>query len=368
MVRPQDAVSGMPRALVISGSMGAGHDGAGRELVRRLRERGVEVVLRDFLDALPRPYRTPLRDGYAFTVRHVPAVYGRLARAEEHDSVVRRGTLRMCRTAGRRVARWAAGSDVAVTTFPLASQTLGMLRQDGVPAPRVVCCLTDPAPNRLWLHPGVDVYLTVCQVTVNEAAERYGVAMAVGGPLVASAFRSPVPEVERRALRTELGVPPGRRMVLLVAGALGVGDLPASAAAVRAAPGCVAVALCGRNERLRRKVAALRGVVALGWRDDMPRLMAAADVLVHNAGGLSLTEALVAGLPAVSYRALSGHGRSNAATLARAGLAPWPRTPRELADALERQASRGRVFLPPVPAGQETADVVATLARQGRRT
>ncbi|WP_116209407.1 glycosyltransferase [Streptomyces olivoreticuli] len=361
-----DAAEGPPRVLVISGSMGAGHDGAARGLIHQLRERAVGADFRDFLDALPRSYRQLLRAEHAFTIRHTPRVFDWMARSEERDSVVRRLTLRICRVARREVARWAAGGyGVVVTTFPLASQTLGMLRRDGALGVRAVCCLSDPAPTRLWLHPGIDLYLTVTQATVVEAAERYGVAMAVGGPLVAAAFREPVDKAAREALRTELGVPPGRRMVLLTGGALGIGNVMAGIAAVRQVPGTVAVVLCGRNDRLRRRAAAQRGVIALGWRDDVPRLMATADVLVHNAGGLSMTEALVAGLPAVSYEMLGGHGRENAATLARAGLAPWPRTPAELAEALERQASRGRVFLPPVPAGQETASVVEALARQG---
>ncbi|RLV04576.1 hypothetical protein CTZ27_11720 [Streptomyces griseocarneus] len=358
---------GPPRVLVVSGSMGAGHDGAARELVRQLRERGVEAVRRDFLQALPRLYRRPLRGVHVLTARYTPRVFDWMARSEEHDSAVRAVTQRMCRTARRTVARWAAGGcDVAVSTFPLATQTLGMLRQGGDLCVPAVCCLTDPAPNRLWVHPGIDRYLTVTRATAVEAVRRYGIAMAVGGPLVAPAFGRPVDEAVRHAVRAELAVPPDVRMVLLMAGALGSGDVLAGAAAVREVPGTVAVVLCGRNDRLRRRAAALPGVVALGWREDVPQLMAAADVLVHNAGGLSLTEALVAGLPAVSYQVLAGHGRQNAATLDRAGLVPWPRTRGELAAVLHRQASLGRTFLLPEPEAR-TADVVEALARQSRR-
>ncbi|MFC5720999.1 glycosyltransferase [Streptomyces gamaensis] len=359
-------VRGPVRVLVVSGSMGAGHDGAARELVRRLRGLGAQAVVRDFLHALPGSYRPLLRGGHAFTARYSPRVFEWLARSEERESAVREFTLGVCRAARRTVARWAAGGcDVAVSTFPLATQTLGMLRVDGGLGVPAVCCPTDPAPNRLWLHPGIDAYLTVFRATAVEAAERYGVTMAVGGPLVAPAFRRPVGEDERRAVRSELGIPPDRRMVLLTAGALGSGDVLAGVVAVRRVPGTVAVVLCGRNSRLRRKAAALPGVVALGWREDVPLLMAAADVLVHNAGGLSLTEALVAGLPAVSYQVLAGHGRRNAEVLARAGLAPWPRTPRELAEALHRQASRGRFF--PLPVAESgTAEAVEVLARRAR--
>jgi UDP-N-acetylglucosamine:LPS N-acetylglucosamine transferase len=66
--------------------------------------------------------------------------------------------------------------------------------------------------------------------------------------------------------------------------------------------------------------------------------MAAADVLVHNAGGLSLTEALTAGLPAVTYRPIPGHGIANSQVLADAGLAPWPQNQAELVEAIRKQA------------------------------
>lgn len=378
-----DAVAGVPetedghlletdrplRALLISGSVGAGHDGAAAELARRLRARGMEADCRDFLDALPRGYQRVLRDGYAFSASHAPRVFDWLFRGGERESGVRQLIRHVCRSARSEVTRWSGqGYDVVVTTFPFAAQTLGMLAEDGTLAMPLVCYLTDPAPHWLWVHPRLDAHLTVTEATAVEGLERYGVPMAPAGPLAPAAFREPIGEADCRALRADLGVPPDHRMALLVTGSLGLGDVMASVRAMRAARHTTPVVLCGRNDRLRRRIEALTGVIALGWRDDMPRLMAAADVLVHNAGGLSLTEALVAGLPAVSYEVLPGHGRANAATLARSGLAPWPSTPDGLADALEEQAARGRVFLPSLPPEREAASVVEALAREGRAT
>jgi peptidoglycan/xylan/chitin deacetylase (PgdA/CDA1 family) len=74
----------------------------------------------------------------------------------------------------------------------------------------------------------------------------------------------------------------------------------------------------------------------LGWTDDMPTLMAAANVLVENAGGLSCMEAFAAGLPVVTYRPIAGHGRHNAEEMERAGLTVWAKTPAELCEALGR--------------------------------
>jgi UDP-N-acetylglucosamine:LPS N-acetylglucosamine transferase len=68
-------------------------------------------------------------------------------------------------------------------------------------------------------------------------------------------------------------------------------------------------------------------------------------VLVQNAGGLSFTEALVSGLPAVTYRPIPGHGRANARVLDEAGLAPLARTPDELAVVLSAALRRSRTPL-----------------------
>ena len=100
------------------------------------------------------------------------------------------------------------------------------------------------------------------------------------------------------------------------------------------------VVACGRNQALRRKLSVRLGPRALGWRDDVPELMAASDVLVTNAGGLSFTEALVTGLPAVCFAPLPGHGEANAQVLDAAGLAPWARTTGELTEALTAAMDR----------------------------
>jgi hypothetical protein len=68
------------------------------------------------------------------------------------------------------------------------------------------------------------------------------------------------------------------------------------------------VVLCGRNARLRARVARVPGALALDWVDDMPALLSAAYALVDNAAGQTAVQALAAGLPVIGYRPLPGHG------------------------------------------------------------
>jgi UDP-N-acetylglucosamine:LPS N-acetylglucosamine transferase len=350
-----------PRVLVVSGSVGAGHDGAANELAARLTAAGVSVDVRDLLAAVPRPVARLLREGYTSSVTHIPFAFEFLFRRLEHRGLLWRAEQAVCAAAQGTVTDWVSQlrPDLVVATYPPASQTVGALRADGRLAVPAMTYLTDPAVHASWLHPGIDAHLTVTEATATQGRLEYGRPFTVAGPLVPARFARPLAPAQRVALRGELGLDGERPVALLVAGSLGLGDQVGTVRDVTAA-GFVALVLCGRNDALRRRVAAQPGAVALGWRTDVDALMKVADVLVHNAGGLSCTEALVAGLPTVTYRPIPGHGRANARVLHDAGLAPWAHTPAELAVLLNSRLGRDRT----PPAVGNPATIVLTALGQ----
>src|SRR5947199_10876404 len=65
----------MGRVLVVSASMGEGHDGAARELVRRLDERGHTTRQVDFIDAPPLGVGSVFRTSYELQLRKAPWTY-----------------------------------------------------------------------------------------------------------------------------------------------------------------------------------------------------------------------------------------------------------------------------------------------------
>ncbi|MBV9315168.1 MAG: glycosyltransferase [Pseudonocardia sp.] len=334
------ADGGRARVLVVSGSVGAGHDGAADELIARLSAVGVATERRDYLDAIPWLGRLILREGYELSIGYAPRFFDWLFDNLEHKGWVQRITLLLCFAARFRMRRWAKGHHVVVSTFPLASQTLGQLRASGALDATVVTYLTDPAVHRMWVHANVDHHLTVTEATSRMGRLAYRTPMYAVGGLVSSRFGQRLAPERRLALRQELGLSPDRPVILMVAGSLGLGDVPRAVREIAATKVAQILVLCGRNARLRAELDRREdGVIALGWRDDVPQLMAMADVLIHNAGGLTLTEALTAGLPAITFRPIPGHGTANARTLAEAGLAPWPADCAELADVVRQHAS-----------------------------
>ncbi|WP_299037014.1 MGDG synthase family glycosyltransferase [uncultured Pseudokineococcus sp.] len=352
--------------LVLTASVGAGHDGAGRELARRLTARGARVEVRDYVEALPRASRWTVKDLYGPVVQHAPFLFEGVFRRLEHDGLVRRASDAVCRQAEDRVATWAEGADCVVSTYPLAGQTVGDLRRQGRLAVPTLTYLTDPAAHATWMHADVDHHLTVTTATALDAA-RYGVRATACGPLSAPTSGA---DRSRARVRLELGLPGSAPVVLLSAGSLGMGDVRRTVDDLLLDPHVHLVVLCGRNERLRRRLSRWQRVVALRWRDDVSALMGAADALVHNAGGLCLTEAMAAGLPAITYRPIPGHGRANAQVLEDAGIAPWPRDEMALGAAVRRVESTSGPRVPAAgehwPAGADPADVVAQVLADRR--
>lgn len=339
------------RIVIVSGSVGAGHDGVAYELARRLGDAGHDVEVLDLLQGFPLVVRVLLSSAYLLTIRTAPWVYESVCWLVERSRTFQALADAVCCTATPWLLRSVSGADVVVATYPPAARALGRLRRTGELTAPVATYLTDPAPNFLWVHPQVDLHLTMSRATAQEAEQAYGVAVEPAGPLVAPAFRRTGRASARRHLRAVAGVGAGQRVALLVLGSLGIGNVRAALGALRAA-GLVTVVLCGRNEQLRRSLSGVPGAVALGWRDDVVSLVAGCDLVVHNAGGLSLTESLVVGVPAVTFAAIPGHGRANARTLERSGMAPWARSPRQLTTLARAAAGAPRS---PWPVEEETA-------------
>ncbi len=309
-----------PLALIISASMGGGHDGAAAELKRRLVDSGWTVDVRDFLDAIPARLGLALRSGYRTQLNYAPSSYDRLYRLLDHNGKAFRAVRQSTSIADARLRSWAAGADIAISVYPLASQCLGRMRAAGRIGIPVITYLTDLSVHPIWVSPGVDLHAALHEVTAEQVrAIAPSANVELCAPLVRPEF-GPDP-LRRAALRAAYGVPAGEQVALVVAGAWGVGAVERTVEKLIATPGVHPMVVCARNERLLAGLSGRRDVTAIAWSDDMPGLLATADLVVQNAGGLTSLEAFATGVPVLSVGCLPGHGEANAAAMTAAGLA-----------------------------------------------
>jgi processive 1,2-diacylglycerol beta-glucosyltransferase len=332
-----------PRIVILSASIGAGHDLPAEAIAAELRERvpGITVDVEDALQQVGSVLRAAVGSGSEFESRLGNAVFDL-----EHRLVMQRARPRRVlsrattRLAGRPIMEFVGHRrpDVIVSTWPGASEVLGALRIDGRLGVPVVSAITDLACLWWWAHPGVDLHL----ITHPESAEE--VRTVAGADAVIEAARGMndprwAEPLGRDEARQALGLPLGPPLVVVSGGGWGVGDVEGAVEEALQCDGAVAVVLCGTNDALRRRVAGrfpADRVQAWGFTDRMPELFAAADALVHSTAGLTILEALMRGLPAISYGWGRGHIRLNNEAYARFGLAAVATDRVQLGAALDR--------------------------------
>jgi processive 1,2-diacylglycerol beta-glucosyltransferase len=360
-----------PRVLILTASIGEGHDLPARVLAEGvLRERpDAHVRIEDGLVAMGWPFPRIADAGSKFESRT-----GHLLFDVEYWLLARVGTTRrfagwvLATVGGRRLLRLIAAErpDVVVATYPGVSEVLGRLRRRGRLGVPSVSAITDLAALRFWAHPGLDLHLVTHPESIDEVR---GIAPE-SRIVCTSGLTSPdflVPRDPAEARRA-LGLPAAGPVVVISGGGWAVGDLSGAANVALDVEGATVVCLCGRNDGVRRRLeqtfAAQPRVRVEGFTDRMGDWLAAADVLVHSTAGLTVLEAIIRGCAVISYGWGRGHIRANNRAYTRFELAEVAATPQELAGALGRALRRRPA--PDLSYAELTSAAAAVLETAGR--
>jgi UDP-N-acetylglucosamine:LPS N-acetylglucosamine transferase len=317
---------------------------AAAAITQQLDAQGITSRTWDIVDLLPGRLGRVLRTGYLRQVSAMPATWrwtlDAVSRSERIAEAVNRG---LASSEGAFHAIAAGGPEMFVCTHPFAAQVLGRMRSHGMLDIPVTTYLTDMSVHRLWVNAGIDLHLAIHDLPAGQARALGAGTTHVVEPAVCDSFRS-VARDGRSRLRSRraLGLPESssRRLALVTGGSSGIGDQLRSAVEIATTGVATPVVLCGTNQRLLEAVRRNPDLIGLGWVGDMPHLLAAVDVVVQNAGGMTSLEARAAGVPMITYRCIPGHGETNAAALDAAGVAAWVREPALLGEGLVQALGR----------------------------
>ncbi|MBO0840580.1 MAG: glycosyltransferase [Sciscionella sp.] len=356
------------RIVVISASVGAGHDGVADQLASRLSAEGHRIERHDFLAMVPARLGWLFRTLYHRQLTCAPRSWGWLLHALGIRFVLNGFVAALAFATGRRMrAMLGDDTDVVISTYPLAGQVLARLRRRGRCAAELITYLTDPSVHPLWIAKGTDGYLTPYSITADQARALGADRVTVVAPVVRPAFRPARDRAERVAARAAFGLPSTGRLAMVSSGSWAVGEVEQVAREIAASGAATPVVMCGENETLRRRLADLTPGHVLGWVDDMATLMRACDVMVYASAGLSVVEAHATGLPVIAYRSLPGHGKANADALHSAGLSTSVREPDELTVTL-RAIAPLTGGIPPTAAHIDPIELITCLAGGAPRT
>jgi UDP-N-acetylglucosamine:LPS N-acetylglucosamine transferase len=339
--------------------MGTGHVQVASELSRRLRARGAATEVLDMISAAG-PAGARLQRTYRFLLKRAPWLYDAAMRfwarvPRPLEALTAAGSHRFEDALRDAVTR--ERPDVIVSTYDLASQALGRMAGRGEIHAPIITLVVDPGAHPYWVSRHVHRHLVLTELT-GEQLRAYGAqGVAVVRPVLRPDFDSPP---SRDVARARLGLPTDARTALVTAGSWAVGGVESTVRQLAEDRNLLVLALCGRDEQLHARLSGIERVRPIAWTPDAPTYLAAADVVIDNAGGLTCWEALASRTPVLLFRPLAGHGRFNAATLDAAGLARWVQRDDELLPAVAEAARRrGRL---PDPNAADAADLILAFA------
>lgn len=301
------------RMLLLSGSLGKGHDVVAEAYADALAGYGVQSQIVDSMALLgggpakvgDTVFRKLLGLPGAYDAFHFSQLRngGRLGRLAEQAALAK-----MHGPMAATVASFAP--DLIVSVFATGAGAVARLKSDGLTVPSVVV-ITDSFAHRMWVHDETDLFLVMSDLTA-ESVRRYrpeAPLVVVPAPVRPGFLTAP----DRAAARRQLGVPDEVTCVLLMSGAWGLGPLDDVARALAEA-GIWCLAVAGTNAALRHALERLARtypqVVVFGYTDRVPELMAAANVVVTSSGD-TCREARTVGRGIVLLDVVPGHGREN---------------------------------------------------------
>jgi processive 1,2-diacylglycerol beta-glucosyltransferase len=324
-----------PRVLLLSASSGAGHVRAAQALEKAFSARGDCVVEHiDALQHVSKIFQRLYDKTYISMVRRAPdligVIYERTDQPWRHPrrrlALDRPNTAPMIRLLKR------IQPDLCVATHFLPAEIMAWLIAKRKLRARNAIVVTDYDVHAMWLVRTVDRYY----VAIEEAAEylaHIGVPrekLKVTGIPIDPLFDAPL---DRSAARKHLGLNAEATVILVAAGGYGIGPVEQLVKDLLALqrPWQI-VAIAGKSEKIRKRLEELarsagnlpaggRRLCPVGFTTEMDQYMAAADLMVGKAGGLTTSEALARALPMALVEPIPGQEERNADHLLEAGAA-----------------------------------------------
>ena len=302
------------RVLILSVTAGEGHNSCAAALREALERRGHEVKVADLYRSCGIPRRLT-EEIYLICARCFRSKYRRVYTRMERDEAFRRKWEKrfLPDWLYPRAAAFLQGqeADCVVAMHVFAARLLTVLHRQGLISVPILGVNTDYCLHPYWEDcPGLDG-LVIPDATSREDMLSRGVPPEILKPL-GIPIRSPERYLlTRKETRGSLGLPEGK-CILLMGGSMGYGRIFSTALALRRQE-ATTVCVCGKNRGLYLLLKPFqnRRLKVLGFIQNLPVYMRAADLAVTKPGGLSLAELAAAGLPVLLTRPIPGHEERN---------------------------------------------------------
>lgn len=215
--------------------------------------------------------------------------------------------------------------DCIVSTHFFATEIVSNLKMSKLYDGKLITCVTDYGIHDFWVSAQVDIYAVASEYSKNELISK-GIRadkIRVLGIPVQEKFTK---KLERREAVEKLGLKEMSFTVLIIGGGLGVGPIPQLVETIAGTPEPFQlIVVCGNNESLFKRIEEIAKdskipIKTYGFADNVNELMDASDIMISKPGGLSISEAMVKGVPMIVSSFIPGQEEGNLRFLEKNGV------------------------------------------------
>ncbi len=313
----EDSASKLDSVMVLSAAAATGHLRAADALVSAFDARSVSARHVEILRYTNPVFRKIYSDLYIELMSRGPDLLGWLYKTFDRPWQFQKRRLALDRLNTGPLVKLIREHhpDLVLCTHFLPAEIVLYLRRKRTLDIPVGVVVTDFDAHAMWILRDVDWYFVACEETRAYLAvlgippER----IHVTGIPIDPKFASKKPKAEARM---KLGLDPHKTTLLASAGGYGVGPVESLVRAIDEVQHPIQiVVICGRNKRLEdhlKDLSATRHPMEIvGFTNEMDSWMAASDLLVGKAGGLTSSEALARGLVLVIVNPIPGQEERN---------------------------------------------------------
>ncbi len=326
------------KVLILSCHTGEGHNSAARAIAEALTARGAQWELADPVAFKSERARRFVAGFYNGMIRKTPGAFGALykvGRIYSDTGVTSPVYLANATYAGRLYDYIRErGFDAVISTHLYGMEAMTAVHRRYDPVFPSYGVMTDYTSIPFFSETVLSGYFVAkCGIAgeLRSAHIPEDRIFETGIP-VGEKFRRRAPRAEARE---RLGIPQDERMVLVMTGGVGCESMLGLCGLLARGKGRTYV-LTGRNRSLRERMETRFGaggrVVTVDFTEQVNLYMNAADVLITKPGGLSSTEAAVAEVPIVHFKAIPGCETCNAEFFSKRGMSCWARSDTEAAE------------------------------------
>lgn len=300
-------------ALILSCGTGGGHNAAGAAVAQALTARGHAVQTLNPYTLKGGKMADAVNNAYNRLVQKAPSAFGvaymlgNAYRKLPFPSPVYQLNRQMEPALEQYLAE--GRFDAVVTTHLFPAEILTNMRRRGRPLPRTYFIATDYTCIPFTEETDCDRYI----IPAGDLAEEFtgrGIPAERIVPLGIPVRAQFSPREDRAVLRARLGLEDDRPVILVAGGSIGAGQIGqvVSILLERYGQSTRLVVVCGSNESLYRHMQETYGgqCTVLGFTDRMAEYMQACDLFLSKPGGLSSTEAAVAGTALIHITPIPG--------------------------------------------------------------